>query len=88
MPYILKPGQEAFEVVDGPFAGNLYQKGVRYDAVPEQDASRFDKVRVDVPAAATVREPKPESATVSGGVDSGTAPDPDKPTQKRSQLNA
>lgn len=51
MMYQLKPGQEAFEVVDGPFAGKKYEKGVSYDAVPEHEAHRFQPVALELPPA-------------------------------------
>jgi len=41
MPFTLKPGQESFEVVDGPHAGKQYKKGVAYDQIPEQDEDKF-----------------------------------------------
>jgi len=44
MSYRLKPGQEAFEVVDGPDAGKKYVKGRAYDTVPAADKHRFERV--------------------------------------------
>lgn len=42
MPYRLKPGQEAFEVVDGAYAGRKFEKNTIYDDIPSNEAARFD----------------------------------------------
>ena len=44
MPYILKKGVEAFEVVDGPLAGRKYKPGIQYTEVPPQEEHRFEPV--------------------------------------------
>lgn len=45
MPYILKKGIEAFDVVDGPFAGKKYKLGVEYQEVPSQEAHKFVELK-------------------------------------------
>jgi hypothetical protein len=42
----LKPGQESFEVVDGPGAGLKFLRGKVYDAktIPKTEAWRFEPV--------------------------------------------
>lgn len=42
--YILKPGQERFMVVDGPFEGRQYQPGTVYHDIPPAEAHRFAAV--------------------------------------------
>ena len=39
--WILKPGQESFEVVDGDFAGRKFVSGKVYSEIPEQEKKRF-----------------------------------------------
>ncbi len=34
----------AFTVVDGPFAGKTFRRGVIYKEVPPEEAGRFEKV--------------------------------------------
>lgn len=41
MAYCLKPGQESFEIVDGPFVGKKFEKGVVYETIPEHESSKF-----------------------------------------------
>lgn len=57
----LKKGQEAFEVVDGKFAGRKYLPGVEYadTDVPAEHKSRFEKVRLGV-------KPKPKTTGRKG----------------------
>lgn len=43
--YRLKKGQPAFDVVDGPMAGQRFEPGVPYDEIPKGDAARFEKVK-------------------------------------------
>jgi hypothetical protein len=44
--YRLKPGQEAFDVVDGPAAGLKFLRGKAYDGktIPKTEAWRFEPV--------------------------------------------
>lgn len=57
--FILKPGQEAFRVVDGPYAGRLYQPGQSYIDIPPEEAHRFDEAVT--PAKRAKAEPKVEA---------------------------
>jgi hypothetical protein len=41
MAFCLKPGQETFEIVDGPFVGKKFEKGVIYETIPEHEAGKF-----------------------------------------------
>jgi len=58
--YKLKPGQEKFQVVDGPYAGRKYQPGVTYTDIPPEEAHRFAKVVPPVTKKAKTTE-VPES---------------------------
>ena len=42
--YQLKSTSPDFRVVDGPFAGQIYQSGKRYQDIPPQEAHKFDEV--------------------------------------------
>lgn len=42
MGFKLKPGQEAFTIVDGPLAGTNYKRGVEYPKAPEGYEDRFE----------------------------------------------
>jgi hypothetical protein len=55
MSYKLKIGQEAFEPVEGPFAGRKFVPGKTYGEIPPEEARRFEEIR----AAA---KPKPVGA--------------------------
>ena len=60
--YQLKPGQDDFDVVDGPAAGKTFRRGRTYDKIPANEKHRFEPVKqakrpVAPPAA------KPEKAT-------------------------
>ncbi|NCD13687.1 MAG: hypothetical protein EOL92_00455 [Bacteroidia bacterium] len=39
----LKEGFPAFEMVDGPFAGRKYERGIIYSDIPENMKDRFEK---------------------------------------------
>jgi len=56
--YRLKPGQESFEVVDGPGAGLKFLRGKVYESktIPKTETWRFEKV----PA------PQPKSTPAAG----------------------
>ena len=43
--YKLKPRYEAFQVVDGPFAGHTYRPGEVYETVPPREKQKFDVVK-------------------------------------------
>ena len=53
--YKLRPGMEAFEVVDGPYAGKKYKAGIVYRDVPPQERHRFEP-------AGPVARPRPAKA--------------------------
>lgn len=42
--YRLKPRQESFEVVDGPFEGRKFEKDKVYTEIPPQEKHRFERV--------------------------------------------
>lgn len=42
MKYKLKKGIEAFQVVDGPFAGRSYAQGKMYDEIPPREKQKFE----------------------------------------------
>jgi len=60
--YKLKPGQEAFQVVDGPCEGRSYQPGVVYTEadIPPQEAKRFQEI-LEQSDSAPVAETKPKA---------------------------
>lgn len=63
MGYRLKPGQPAFDVVDGEYVGLSFVHGKIYPAVPPEYLSRFDKVEKPQPKkAASDPVEKPENA--------------------------
>lgn len=41
MKWILKPGQEAFQAMDGKMAGRKYEAGKVYTEIPEEEKHRF-----------------------------------------------
>lgn len=41
--YILKPGQETFQVVDGPYENRQYLPGVVYADIPPGEEARFEE---------------------------------------------
>lgn len=47
MKYRLKPGQESFQVVDGPYAGKTFERGKVYTDIPPEEKSRFEKMPVE-----------------------------------------
>lgn len=49
--YMLKTGQERFQVVDGPFENRTYVPGVIYGEIPPEEAGRFEDV--SAPAIST-----------------------------------
>lgn len=93
--YRLKPHQESFEVVDGPFAGKKFEKCVMYDAIPDQDAGKFDVVAPTPEPGPPVRlNPVPVSGSapiqVPDPMPSWADPDPEpeKITKKGAKINA
>jgi len=40
----LKPGQERFQVVDGPCSNRSYVPGVVYTDIPDREVHRFEEV--------------------------------------------
>lgn len=56
--YRIKPGQPAFEIVDGPFAGRKFIIGQIYHEIPQDEAHRFEKI--NPPAAKKQAVAKPE----------------------------
>ena len=63
--FILKPGQEAFEIVDGACAGKKFERGREYDEadIPASLKARFVKVEVpakaEAPAEAEIKDEEP-----------------------------
>jgi hypothetical protein len=49
MPYRLKPGVPDFETVDGPMAGRKFEAGKEYDAIPREEADRFEPINAPEP---------------------------------------
>lgn len=43
--YRLKPGQESFRVVDGPFRGCLFLPNVTYQTLPPAEVEKFEEIR-------------------------------------------
>jgi len=58
--WILKPGQERFEVVDGVLAGRKFQPGKVYSEIPEPEKERFE---LWVAPAPSLTATKPETAS-------------------------
>ncbi len=56
----LKPGQETFQVVDGPDTGKTFERGRVYETIPAGEEHRFEKVRKPVPKAEPVKTPDPK----------------------------
>lgn len=65
MPYRLKPTEENFQVVDGPFAGRRYVAGTVYGEVPPGEEARFVAVDHAQPETKKTKKQEP-SRTVSG----------------------
>ena len=53
----LKPGQERFQVVEGPCANRCYLPGVVYKEIPENEANRFEEI-LSVAAPVAVKKSK------------------------------
>lgn len=66
MPYQLKPGQEAFEVVDGPMAGRCFAPGKIYNQIPKSEARRFAKVTETEPEASAAKPARGKSKAAKG----------------------
>ena len=61
--YKLKPGQERFQVVDGPYENRQYEPGMVYPDIPPEEAGRFDEVVIDpVVAPAAAKRTKADKA--------------------------
>lgn len=43
--YRLKPGVESFDVVDGPYAGRRFVRGLTYTDIPPEEKHKFEEVR-------------------------------------------
>lgn len=71
---------EAFEVVDGPFAGKKFQRGVAYEEsqVPPMEKKRF----VEVPAAQAPAEHVPAKKSASTSKQDTAAPAAEEGKQK------
>jgi hypothetical protein len=54
--YRLKTGEEAFQVVDGPFRRRRYEPGNIYNEIPPEEASRFEEVRPAAPSRKTKKD--------------------------------
>lgn len=44
MPYKLKPNQESFQSVDGPFDGRKFLSGQTYAEIPPEEAEKFEEI--------------------------------------------
>ena len=55
----LKPGQEAFEIVDGPMAGQAFKPGQEYKTVPDTEKHRFKTIK---PVLAKAEKTKPTAS--------------------------
>ena len=75
--YKLKRGVQAFDVVDGPFAGRKFVPGKEYAEVPPQEKHKFDIVSVSAES-----KPAPISAVEKGAASSA------KITQQLGQKDA
>jgi hypothetical protein len=53
--FILKPEIESFTVVDGPFAGRDFKKGIIYSDIPPAEAQKFEKAKEEI------QKPEPAS---------------------------
>lgn len=60
--YRLKPGQESFQIVDGPDAGRTFERGKMYGQAPAGYENRFERLKVEVVPAA-----EPKTTTKSKG---------------------
>jgi hypothetical protein len=56
--YKLKDGVQGFTVIDGEMAGRSFKSGITYDAIPSQEANKFDVIPDAVDAAADVSASK------------------------------
>lgn len=61
MAYMLKAGQETFEIVDGPHAGKIYFKEGQYDSIPEAESHRFETVKAVKTVLPQTKKPDTES---------------------------
>lgn len=66
--YQLKPGQESFQVVSGPFARRRYEVGTVYgeDQIPKNELGRFKEIK-DKPAPATENASEVSAKPAKGG---------------------
>lgn len=63
--YQLKPGQERFRMVDGPFANREYVPGCIYTEIPPEEAGRFAEIiPADLPAPPAGKSTKSKPAEV------------------------
>ena len=62
--YKLRKNTEAFEVVDGAFAGRKYRHGVTYPEIPPEEKHRFEKVH---PKLSAVPAPAEKAEKKDGG---------------------
>ena len=60
--YILKPGQERFQVVDGPFENRSFLPGVIYSEIPPEEAHKFDDVSAPVVSGKKSKSSEVENA--------------------------
>lgn len=64
--YRLKPGQESFEVVDGPYANKKFKKGQVYTDIPPHELKRFEEVKPPKPAAKKAKQVMGDRSGVIG----------------------
>jgi hypothetical protein len=60
----LKPGQENFQVMDGPFSGRAYLRGIKYTRahLPDSELNRFRRVQPKTPKPKPQKTVEPEKA--------------------------
>ncbi|MFH2129763.1 MAG: hypothetical protein ABIK68_05255 [bacterium] len=64
MGYQLKKNQPAIDVVSGQFAGRHFAQGKVYDAIPKEEAWRFEDVKPPQPRKKAEPALKPDPAPV------------------------
>jgi hypothetical protein len=63
--YRLKPGQEAFRLVDGPMAGRVFRPGERYEQIPTGMKARFETAAPATAAPTRTGKQRPASTEES-----------------------
>lgn len=65
MPLKLRPDMEAFEIVDGPWAGRRFVHGRHYRDIPPEHGDKFVNTDIitDPPAMEAIETMPPEEST-------------------------